>query len=104
MDKFNGIIEVTAAVDLRGILRYIGETLKEPEAAKRIYFSIKDKINTLDQLPQRQPFVRDEVLASRGVRRLPVENYSVFYVVDESARKVSILRILHNRREWQNII
>ena len=104
MDEYKIIIETTAEFDLYSILRYITDNLKEPISAQRIYTSIKEKVNSLDQLPQRHPLVRDEALASRGLRWMPVENYSVFYVVDETNRKVNILRILYNRRDWQNII
>jgi len=39
-----------------------------------------------------------------GVRKLFVENYIVFYIVDEDKREVHILRILYNRREWQTLL
>ena len=104
MDKYNVIIESTADSDLRGILRYINETLKEPVTANRIYFSIKEKIESLNNFPQRYPFVRDEVLKLRGLRWMPAENYSVFFVINEAKYNVYILRILYSRREWKNII
>lgn len=104
MGKYEVVIETTAISDLRGILRYITETLKEPAVAERIYSSIKEKITTLNQMPLRFPHVRDELLAARGLRWMPAENYSVFYVVDELLEEVHVLRVLHNRREWQNLL
>ena len=104
MDEYSVIIETTAKSDLRDILRYITETLKEPVVAKRIYFSIKDKIENLDYMPQRHPLVRDETLAGRGLRWMPSENYSVFYIINEENRKVNVLRVLHGRRDWQNLL
>jgi len=102
--KFEVIIECTAHNDLRGILRYITDTLKEPNTAKRIYKAIKEKIEKLDQMPLRYPLVRDDVLAARGLRLMPVENYSVFYVVNETEERVNVLRVLYSRREWQNLL
>ena len=104
MDEYSVIIETTAKSDLRGLLRYITETLKEPVAAKRIYFSIKDKIENLYHMPQRHPLVRDEALAGRGLRWMPAENYSVFYVINEENKKVNVLRVLHGRRDWQSLL
>ncbi len=98
------IIEVPAISDLRDILRYITSTLKEPVAAKRIYRSIKEQIYSLNQLPFRCKLVSDELFAAQGVRRLLVENYSVFYVVDEDTQEVHVLRVLSNRREWQRFV
>jgi len=104
VDKYDVIIEPTAESDLRGILRYITKTLKEPVTAERIYFSVKDQIMTLDQMPRRFPLVRDELFAVRGLRKMPIENYSVFYVADENTKEIHILRVLYNRREWQNLL
>ena len=101
---YDVIIETTASLDLYGILDYITEVLKAPESAERIYWSIKDQVLSLNEMPYRYPLVRDEPFASIGVRLMPVENYSVFYIINEQINEVHILRILYNRREWQNIL
>jgi len=104
MDKYDVIVETTAVSDLRDIYQYITETLKEPVVAKRIHESIKEKVYSLDQIPQRHPLVRDEILAGRGLRWMPVENYSILYIIDEANYKVNVIRILYSRRELQNIL
>lgn len=98
------MIELPAQRDLQEILRYIMDTLKEPVTAKRIYATIRDQILTLRQLPLRHSLVQDQLYAAMGIRRLPVENYIAFYTVDERKCEVHILRILYNRREWQNLL
>ncbi len=104
MSEFDVIIETTAVSDMRGILRYITQTLKEPITAQRIYGSIKEQIMTLDTMPFRYALVKDEVFAARGLRKMPVENYLVFYVVDETANEVHVIRVLYGRREWRNLL
>ena len=104
MAKFKIIVEITAVSDLRGILRYITETLKEPAIARRIYYSIKEQIMTLDKMPLRHPLVLDKSFAARGLRKMPAENYSVFYRADEDRKEVHVLRVLYNRREWRNLL
>ena len=84
MTTFRVILETTAVSDLRGILQYIAETLREPVAARRIYRSVKEQIMKLDFMPHRHPLVIDETFAARGLRKMPVGKYLVFYVVDES--------------------
>ena len=101
---FDVIIETTASLDLYGILDYITEVLKVPESAERIYRSIKDQVLSLDEMPYRFPLVREEPFASMGVHLMPLENYNAFYIIDEQKNEVHILRILYNRREWQNIL
>jgi plasmid stabilization system protein ParE len=101
---FKVIIETTAVADLRGILRYITETLKEPTTAERIYRAIREQIMTLGDMPLRCKLVDDEPFAARGLRKLPAENYTAFFVADETRREVHVLRVLYNRREWQNLL
>jgi toxin ParE1/3/4 len=58
----------------------------------------------LDNMPFRHPLVHDETFAARGLQKMPVENYLVFYVADEPKKEVHVLRILYHRREWQNLL
>ena len=104
MKKYDVLLETTAVNDLYDILDYITNNLMQPETAKRIFYSIEDKISTLDQLPARHNVVREEPYAALGVRMLPVENYVAFYIIDEPRREVRVLRILYNRREWKNLL
>ena len=98
------LLETTAALDLRGIFAYIADVLKQPETAKRILVSIEAQVMTLDQMPARHRVVRDEKYAALGMRMLPVEGYTAFYVIDEPTRTVHVLRILYNRRNWQRLL
>ena len=104
MTEYRVIIELLAQRDLQGILRYITDTLKEPVIARRIYTSIKEQISTLGQMPLRHSVVQEQPYAATVVRKLLVENYIVFYIIDEEKCEVHVLRILYNRREWQNIL
>lgn len=104
LEDFKVVVEDAAEKDLISILTYISETLHEPAAAQRIYFSIREAINELDHRPLRFQVVDDEKYAPLGLRKLLVENYIAFYVVNESTQEVHILRILYNRREWQNLM
>ena len=104
MTTYKVIIDPTGVSDLRRMLRYISDTLLEPEIAKRLYVSIKKQIMTLDQMPYRHKLVADEVLARRGVRALYAENYCALYVTEEPKQAVHVLRVQHHRREWQRLL
>jgi len=55
-------------------------------------------------MPLRHSVVQNQPYAAMGVRKLLVENYIAFYIINEAKCEVHILRILYNRREWQNIL
>ena len=104
MAKYEVILETTATSDLHSILDYIQDVLKESQIAVRIFSSIEEKILSLNELPHRQGRVKEEPYKSLGVRWLPVENYTAFYIIDEDSLEVRILRILYSRRNWQNLL
>ena len=104
MTEYKIVIEETAENDLISILNYISDTLHEPNIAFRIYGSIKKEILSLNKMPNRYAVVNEEPYRSMGVRRIPVENYTAFYIVDEKQNVVHIFRILYNRREWKYLL
>ena len=59
-------------------------------------------VDSLAVFPLRNKRFENEKMLSKEIRRAIVKNYSVFYCVDKST--VLILRVLYNRREWQDIL
>ena len=99
-------IELTAKAkrDLQEIHAYIAKNLKEPGIADKLLDSIETEVLTLGQMPRRNALERDEQLKQRGLRKLVVDNYLVFYTVRETAETVFIVRILYARRDWMNLL
>jgi len=101
---YDVILETTTVLDLYGIIDYITEVLKAPESAQDVYWSIKDQLLSLGEMPYRFPVVREEPFASLGVHVMPIENYNAFYIINEEDREVHVIRVLYKRREWQNLL
>jgi toxin ParE1/3/4 len=99
-------IEITepAENDLFEIGNYISKVLLESEIANKIVDKIAEAIIKLEELPLRNALIGEERLASQGIRRIIVENYIIFYVVDEKCNKVTIVRILYSRRDWVSLL
>ncbi|WP_248925787.1 type II toxin-antitoxin system RelE/ParE family toxin [Paenibacillus hamazuiensis] len=100
MKIYNIAISEPAEFDIRGIAEYIALELKEPLTAENMISGIGEAIFELEQFPYRYPLVKDEKLASQGIRMLPVGNYIVFYVISESNDSIVVTRILYGKREW----
>ncbi|NLK87387.1 MAG: type II toxin-antitoxin system RelE/ParE family toxin [Clostridiaceae bacterium] len=104
MDKYSVEITEPAEYDLLEIKRYISEELYEPKIAERIISNIADAIFELEDMPFRYALVSDERLALCGMRKLIIDNYIVFYIVDERIRTVTIVRVLYVRRNWADLL
>lgn len=67
-----------------------------------------DKIETsimrLKAFPFSCTLVLDKHLQERGYRKLPVDNYIVFYLINENEGQVIIMRILYGASNYQDIL
>jgi toxin ParE1/3/4 len=99
-------IQITepAEKDLYKIGEYITKELLEPETAKKIIAKIANGINSLEEMALRNSLVADDRLAYKGVRKIMVDNYIIFYIVTEESKTVTIIRILYDRRDWMNLL
>ena len=55
-------------------------------------------------MPERHAIIKDEALAMRKIRKILVDNYGVFYLVEKDKKLVTIIRILYIKRNWVDII
>lgn len=104
MSKYSIEITEPAEHDLKDIIRYIAIELRDPHAAENVMEKIGSGVYGLVDLPLRNPLVLDERLSFQGIRKIIIDNYLVFYAVDEEQFSVTIIRILYCRRDWMNLL
>jgi addiction module RelE/StbE family toxin len=90
--------------DLDEIDTYISDTLGNPAAAERLMEKMQQTINQLTQFPYIGSEVADAYLAAKGYRKLVVDNYIVFHLVDDVQKEVLIMRVLYGHREYRNLL
>ena len=92
-----------AREDLRGIFRYIAYELLEPKIAEKQVNRIRGSVNKLAVFPKKHQEVSWEPWSSMGLRYLPVDNYVVYYLVNDDHKTVYIIRIFYGGRNIQEI-
>ena len=80
--------------DMDGIHEYIAFNLQSPENAMGQYNRIADRVLELGFFPEKFRLVDFEPERSQGLRRMLVDNYSVFYVFKEEL--VTVTRVLYS--------
>jgi toxin ParE1/3/4 len=78
---------------------YIAHTLKEPETANRWVNLLYQEIAKLGFMPSRHPLINEEPWRSKGIRKMPIKNFLVYYLIDEEALCVSVIAIIYERRD-----
>ncbi len=88
-------VEITreALQDMEDIYNYIAVDLLSPENAMGQYNRIADEILTLDSFPERYRIMESEPEKKMELRRMLVDNYSVFYTICEN--KVIVTDVLY---------
>jgi len=90
--------------DLDEIYAYIGIQLSALTAALDIMDKIQNSITRLKDFPYCGSQVLDEPLRRKGYRKLIIENYIVFYLVDEEEKQVVIMRVIYGATDYQNVL
>ena len=93
-----------AEADLNDIMRYIAVTLSNPAAASAFIDSLLAVIDDTCLFPQSGTLSENEFIPDIGIRKMPVGNYIVYYLPDETNRRITILRILYGRRNLSEIL
>ena len=99
MSSFYVCYSDEAKDDLRNIFMYIAYNLGSRDNAEGQVNRIREAVKNLDKYPKRNPPVPYEPWTSLGMRRLNVDNYAVFYLVDEDNERVEIVRIPFGARD-----
>jgi plasmid stabilization system protein ParE len=93
-----------AEEDLDGIFDYIANTLEAPVAANRLMMRIEKAIQGLKDAPRIGPKCRDETLNKKGYRKLIVDNYIAFYLLNDEERAIVVMRVIYGRRNYTALL
>ena len=86
--------------DLTEIILFIAAD--NPVAAERILQRIQKNLDLLSSNPKLGRIPREELLARMGYRHLIVENYLIFYEIEN--RTIFVHRILDGAREYLSLL
>lgn len=76
------------------LYNHIAFVLLAPENGIRQYNRIADEILKLDVFPERFRIMDSEPEYSKGIRRMVVDNYSMFYIIKED--RVIVMDVLYS--------
>lgn len=88
------VIADSAIENLREIVAFIAQD--DPAVAVRVGNKLIDEALTLDQMPARCPIFD----LARGVRKMVVAPYLIFFTVDDSAAAVNVIHFWHGARQY----
>ena len=93
-----------AKSDMVDIAKYIGVKLENPEAAERLAEKMIEAAEKLTDMPYKCPVYIPVKPLRHEYRKLIVQNYIMFYWVDEDKKLITIARVVYSGRDYENIL
>lgn len=104
MKRYNVTVTPEFRDDIRNIYSYISNELLEPASAKNVADRILKAVASLSELPLRYPLYEKEPWHSRGLRKMSVGNYVVFYLTNEETSTVIVLHVFYAGRNIEKCL
>lgn len=94
------VVKLTAQAisQIQETVSYISKVLLEPEIARKWANYLQKQISSLDILPARYPLTEEEPWHTRGIRKMPVKNFLVYYLIDDEQKTVLVTAVIYGRR------
>lgn len=80
--------------DLENVFAYIYDELQNETAAFKLMDEIEEKIMHLTTFPLMGSLANDNYLGICAYRKIIIDKYIAFYLIDDDERKVVIMRVL----------
>ncbi len=91
-----------ALEQMREIVHYISYDLMAPEAASNLLNELESAIKKLAIFPKRHSLIQEEPWKNEGIRKIIVNNFLVYFWVDDECSKVQVTAVIYNKRDQIN--
>lgn len=94
----------TAQREITDILNYIATELCSPLAAINLNTAFADELQRLKKFPLHGKLLQTKLPLKHVYRWVRVENYMIFYTVDEQAESIHIMHVRFASSDYLNIL
>ena len=93
-----------ARKDLIDIAQYISKKLQNPEAANRLATRMIEEAEKSLEFPYANPAYLPIRPLRREYRKILVQNYLMFYWINEESKTVTIARVVYAKRNHEKLL
>jgi len=86
------------------IVRYISQELQNPTAADQLAMELIEAGDSIPKFPYANPAFIPIRPLKHEYRKLLVQNYFMFYWVDEVKKLVTVTRVVYARRDYKRLL
>ena len=93
-----------ARKDMLEIVRYISRELQNPGAADHLAVELVDAAESVLSFPYAPPAYQPNRPLKHEYRKILVQNYLMFYWVDEEKKLVTVARVVYAKRDYGRLL
>lgn len=93
-----------ARKDMLEIVRYISGELQNPDTAARLAVELVDAAESVLTFPYATPAYQPIRPLKHEYRKIFVQNYLMFYWVDEEKKLVTVARVVYAKRDYGRLL
>ena len=90
--------------DMIEIVRYISQELQNPTAADQLAMELIEAGDSIPKFPYANPAFIPIRPLKHEYRKLLVQNYFMFYWVDEVKKLFTVARVVYARRDYKRLL
>jgi len=99
--QYKIIILPEAQKDIREIVIYIARELAAPQAALNLEEALFVGIRALAKMPERIKTTNDSPWKEKGLRKIRIKNYYVYFIINEDEGTIKILAVIYVGRHQE---
>ena len=80
-------------------VQYISKIMSEPEIALKWANTLQSEIGKLSFMPFKYALTEEEPWREKGIRKMPVKNFLVYYLIDDENKTVWVMAVIYGRRD-----
>ena len=103
-DRYNYVLTESAEADIDEAFDYIVNELVNPDTASAFADELEEKLEEICKTPKAGRPVHNPYLKRDDIRRVLVKNYIAYYLINEEAAKIVVLRVVYNRRDQDKLL
>ena len=103
-DRYNYVLTESAEADIDEAFDYIANELVNLDAASAFADELEEKLEEICKTPKAGRPVHNPYLKRDDIRRVLVKNYIAYYLINEEAAKIVVLRVVYNRRDQDKLL
>ena len=101
-NKYQLKIYPLARLDMEQIFNYIAVELCNPTAAIGQINDFEKAFDNICSFPESYPFINNEYVKDKSLRKLVVNNYIAFYRIRD--KEIQVVRVLYGMRNYETFL